>query len=358
MARLDDVFLIVSVAGTVLLFDHDELNTRIRKVIILTLPSFLFLTWYMVFNLSSVGTALPISGLEKGGLSLIQNISELFRVLTPIVFIPGKVSADLYLTDVFRQILMWFPIILSILFLAIRFYEPSMSKSVFGGSHFIGALLGYVILKGLYNLFNVHANHQGLWYYALSVTTVDFVGLILFSHVYNSIIKSHKHIKILAVCILFGFLTFYTALIMKGALWGKPVLYGLYKDRSKITSNLLSIDPSMKLIEVDDGIFCYFLDIPTIHGMGFALDYPGYGARKSGHFLAYCGKRGFNTIVSLQYLRFPRSDLSSDHIASILKKSYHFMLEDLGKYHFKVIYIHPESGASFVRFTPKSGTSQ
>ena len=131
----------------------------------------------------------------------------------------------------------------------------------------------------------------------------------------------------------------------------------IYKDRSKITSTLLSIDPTMKLIEVDDGIFCYFLDIPTIHGMGFALDHPGYGARKSGHFLAYCGKRGFNTIASLQYLRFPRSDLSSDHIAAILKKSYHFKLENLNKYHFRVIYIHPESGASFVRFTPKSGAT-
>ena len=357
MARLDDVFLVVSLACTVLLLEPGELRKRFRKVVILTLPTLILLTWYLAYNLSSVGVALPISGLEKGGFSLVQNIIELLRVLTPTVFIPGAVNVDLYLTDVYRQILMWFPLIMSILFLFIFFHEPVIRKIMSRGSLYIISLLGYVILKGLYNLFNVHVNHQGLWYYALSVTTIDFMWLMLLSSVYYRIMKTHRHIKILAACLLICFLTFYMALMMKGALWGKPFVYDFYKDRLKIKSTLLSIDPNIKLIEVDDGIFCYFLDIPTIHGMGFALDYPGYVARESGHFLAYCKQRGFDTIASLQYLRFPNYGLSSDRIASILKHSYQFRLEDLDKYIFKVVYIHPESGASFVRFRLKSTTS-
>ena len=65
----------------------------------------------------------------EGGLSFFDNIDILIRVFSPDVFIPGQSDAYRYLGTVHQQILMWFPLLLSILFLTILFWGPERSPT-------------------------------------------------------------------------------------------------------------------------------------------------------------------------------------------------------------------------------------
>ncbi|MFH1113543.1 MAG: hypothetical protein V1792_06445 [Pseudomonadota bacterium] len=374
LARLDDVFLIPAFALCALLPDGRPFRSRFVSTILLVLPCALVLTGYLLFNRYSVGNFMPVSGMAKGGFTLVSNIGQLL-MLSGLKPFPLSMNAYVQFFEIFyRHIQMLFPMLLAALFLIVMRKggggspeatvfraETPTDESIGTGrtkDTFLKAVLLYVLFKGLYNLLNVHVNHQGLsWYYPLSVTAVNFVALVLLSPVYRRYAPADYLTRTAAAFVLAVFLAVHvitaTAVTMNVRTHGSRV-FAFWKEAQKLAADLRSRHPGIKLVEFDDAFMTYSTGIPAIHGIGFALDYEGFKAKTEGRLLEYCYGRGFDTIASLQYIPLGNQDPSSSAISQHFKKSRFFGGEDLDKYVFKVLLVDEKTGATFVRFKPKT----
>ncbi len=347
LARLDDVFLIAAFGLCALLPDGRSLRSRFVSTVLLVLPCAVVLTCYLLFNRYSVGSFMPISGMAKGGLALVSNIRQLL-LLSGLKPFPLSMNAYVQFFEIFyRHIQMIFPMLLAALFLTVLRKRDK----------FLTAVLLYVLFKGLYNLVNVHVNHQGLsWYYPLSIISVNFVALVLLSPVYHRYVPTNPLTKVTGAAVLTLFLAVHvitaTAVTMNVRTHGSRV-FAFWKEARNLAAHLRSKDPGLKLVEFDDAFMTYSTGIPAVHGLGFALDYEGFKAKTEGRFLEYCYGRGFDTIASLQYIPLRNPDLSSSEIAQHFKKSRFFGRENLDGYRFEVLLRDGKTGAVFVRFKPK-----
>lgn len=358
VARLDDVFLLAAFGLCSILMGRPNFRDRLLNTIVLLLPSIAILLCYVAFNRFTVGTYLPISGLAKGGVALADNIRHLF-LLSGLQPFPLRMNEYVQFFEIYyRHIQMLFPMLLSVLFILVMRCGGDDFEEFRNKGMFFVALLLYVIFKGLYNLCNVHANHQGIsWYYPLSIMTVNVAALILLSRAYRRYAPASWLIRVWAVVGLSLFLAVHvitaTATTMNIRTHGSRV-FAFWKGAQDLASDLLSKRPDLKLVEFDDGFMTYSLGIPAVHGIGFVLDYDGFKAKKEGRFLDYCYGRGFDTIASMQYLPVRNARLSSDQIRRQLRKSRFFGKEDLNKYAFEVLLVDKRTGAAFIRFKPKT----
>jgi lipid-A-disaccharide synthase-like uncharacterized protein len=358
MTRLDDVFLVAAFGICMLFLGKGALGKRFANAVIVVMPSVLVLISYLVFNQYSVGTYLPISGLAKGGLTLELNLRQ-FVLLSELKPFPLSMNAYVQFFEIYyRHIQMLFPMLLAGLFIVVIRKGGDEFQEIRDKSMFLVALLVYVLFKGLYNLANVHVNHQGIsWYYPISITSVNFVALVLLSRVYRQFLPKNRLIRIWAAAALSLFVAVHvitaTATTMNVRTHGSRV-YRFWRNADSLATRLRSKSPGLKLVEFDDGFMTYSLGIPAMHGIGFVLDYQGFKAKKEGRFLEYCYNRGFNTIASLQYVPLKNSNLSSEEIAKLFKKSRFFGKEDLSTFNFKVLLVDKNTGATFVRFEPKT----
>jgi hypothetical protein len=359
MSRLDDIFLLCSFSVCIVLFGKQTLKARLLKAGLLSLPSALFLTGYLLFNLYTVGLGLPISGLAKAGWAMWDNLGQLISILVLEPF-PREESVHLsFVNGVYRHIQMTWPMLISIWFVAWIWTHRSVDMEGRQKNVYFVALLVYVCLKALYNLIAVHTNYQGIsWYYSFSIMTINFVALILLSKAHWQWADENKLVKMWAVALLAIFLIIHVIFATKKTLDRGNILYAFWKDRKMIVSTLSAKSPGLKLVEFDDGVINYSLGIPSVHGTGFVLDYQGYLASKNGRFLDYCYKRGFNTLASLQYIRIDRPNPSSTEIEALYRETFGPRLGNLSKYNFDLIFVHEESGASFARFEPKPGKAE
>ncbi len=358
LARLDDVFLVAAFGLCTLLMDKRSFGNRFLNTVVLILPSAVVLTCYLIFNWYTVGSFMPISGMAKGGFTLASNIRQLL-VLSGLKPFPLSMNAYEQFFEIFyRHIQMLFPMLLAALFLVIMRKGGEDFAEMRGRGMFLTALLVYVLFKGLYNLLNVHVNHQGLgWYYPLSVTSVDFVALVLLSVVYRRYVPTNLLTRVTAAGVLALFLAVHvitvTATTMNVQTHGSRI-FSFWQRAQNLASELRSKNPGVKLIEFDDAFITYSTRIPAIHGIGFVLDDEGFKAKREGRFLEYCYKRGFDTIASLQYIPLGNPGLSSSEIARRFKRSRFFGKEDLSGYHFEVLLVDKKTGATFVGFKPKA----
>ncbi|MDQ7782547.1 MAG: hypothetical protein RDU20_06700 [Desulfomonilaceae bacterium] len=357
LARLDDVFLVPAFALCSLFWGERTFRGRLVTTVALVAPVSVILTCYMLFNWYTVGSFMPISGVAKSGFALTTNLRQL-GLLSGLQPFPLSMNAYVQFFEIFyRHIQMLFPMILAVLFLSIIRKGGEDFDEIRNRGVFLTALLLYVIFKGLYNLVNVHVNHQGLsWYYPLSEMSVNFTALVLLSPVYRRCVPSNPVIRVTAVGVLTAFLAIHvimaTAVTMNVHTHGNRI-FAFWQDAQNLASELRTKNPGVKLVEFDDAFITYSTGIPAIHGIGFALDYEGFKAKREGKFLKYCHEKGFDTIASLQYVPLGNSDLSSSQIAQRFKKSRFFGREDLDRYQFEVLLVDRRTGATFVRFKPK-----
>lgn len=352
MARLDDGFLLPALCLSIALWQEEPVVERLKKGIIVCIPAVCLLIPYMAFNYYSAGTALPVSGLEKGGFSLWENLRILVGLLFPEPFEPGTVYADLYASQVYKEAVLWSCLVLAGLFWGLLWRGVDKGRFAKDQMPLISGLLLYVVLKVLYNLLFVHLNHQGLWYFVLATVVLNFVALLLIAKSPLQLDGQSTFVKAASVIAVVLYLAFYLAIVYKGAFYPASKVYALWKDRSRVSQYLLAQKPDIGLVEIDDGFIGYSLGIPAIHGMGFAVDYEGFLAMQAGRFLQYCYARGFNTIASVQYLPIRAPEMKSDQLASILNSTYWLFRESCKDYEFRVLLYDPRSGAVFVEFSP------
>jgi len=260
-----------------------------------------------------------------------------------------------YRGALFRQIQLFFPPVLSVFLAAVIWTRVEDRRELLKKWVFILALLVYVCIKALYNFINVNVNHQGLpWYYTLSIIIVNFILCIIVADPYTRYVSQHRIVRVGAAGIVGIVLAVHLLGFIKVTYHQGSSFYTLWHDREVVTAELKGKIAQPKLIEFDDGIINYSLRLPTMHGMGFVLDLGGYLAKKKGQFLSYCYKRGFNTVAFLQYLRFSGEDMSSDAIEELFRGYYELYNQDISNFTYRVIYIHPNSGAVFVSLSPKN----
>jgi hypothetical protein len=355
LARLDDVFLLISFCFCFLFLRKAPFWSNAKTVLALAAPSAVLLTLYFAFNLYSVGTLVPVSGLTKGGLALSENLQQFMDLLKPRSFSVDDSVNQLILPGIRIQLLMWFPSLISILFIMlVRLRTRRREESgIDDRAIFLVALLVYVLLKALYNLINVHAGHQGYWYYTLSVMVVNFIGLILFSSAYRIHTGHRLMLKAYAILLLVFFFSMHGSLLVRRLMWPGNEVYKFWSERRVIAAELFKRKTNLKLVEMDDGFISFSLHVPAIHAMGFVIDYQGFLAKQNGRFLDYCYNRGFDVIASLQYLRSVQGKTPTEDIVNALRRSYSFRGENLDDFNFEMVYFDPSTKSSFIRFWPK-----
>jgi hypothetical protein len=351
MSRLDDVFAPAAFAFCILILRRQPLKTRFARAVLLLMPTVLLMALFLGFNYYSTQMFLPVSGIAKGGIAIIQNIGALLKTMS-LEGVGSQITSVAHLSDLYRQLQMLFPLLGAVLFLLI--IVDGMAAGATEKYVFLAGLLVYVCFKSLYNLVNVDVNYQGVvWYYVLSMLVFNFIGLLLLSKSYWRFCEFNRPIKVAALAAVVFYMSAHLNIMSMITIGGNTLEYNFWSARKVIASDLRERRPDVKIVEYEDGIINYSLGMPTIHGIGFVVDKAGFEARKAGRMLGYAYSRGFNTIGSLVYVRLPNENMSSAEIESSLRRSPYFRGEDLENFAFRVLFIHRGTGATFIEFQPK-----
>lgn len=298
LSRLDDVFLLLTTALFFLFVDRRS-PRPIRNVVLLVLPTCVLLAGYMAFNYVTCRSLLPVSGMIKStaGAALTGNITmslcDLFPPLSGLI--RPSYSLPEWGNTAARSSAMILPLILGLHLAVLVSGARKNNPDIFNKLKWLLPFLGYMVLKGMYNLVNVRLGSQGYWYYVLPVLLANyFVILLLWRLIPREVFRRFPVLKV-------GCIGFYVVLylftsgnsISNGSV-ADDGCYSLWRDRQEITSALKTAGGTMKLIDRSDGAYAYSLDIPAVCSLGYAIDYDGYIALKNGKFLDYCLQRGFN----------------------------------------------------------------
>ena len=334
LARLDDVFLVLSTALYVLLSDWNS-PRRMRRAFLLVLPSMILISAYLGFNYAYCHSWLPVSGRIKatGGAAFTGNVAmslcDLFPPLRAII--RPSYSLHDWGNTAARSSAMILPMMFALWLGTHLLRSRSKHAEFFRKLEWLLPIVLYIVLKAGYNLVNVRLGSQGYWYYTLAVFMTNYLVLVVFWEMIPwQTMNLSSALKRMCTGLYASFYLYTAAQTISVGSFVDNRFYPLWRDRQEITSALKRIDPHVKLIDRSDGTYAYALDIPAICALGYAIDKQGYEAMQNGRFLEYCLSRGFN--VTFQQ-----------------KAAYPIPEENCT---FEKIYEHKPSGAVFVRIVP------
>ncbi len=352
--RLDDIFLLIPYLILIFLFSTLKKGVFGKLLILFAVPAVAVFI-YLIYNYSYAGSLLPVSGILKQGNWLTLNSIYFLGSFIPVILIHFY---DYWSEAAMRSLQMCVPALLAVLWLLYwiknlrrgswgAFFRDNYDKTV------MGALCLYGVMKGTYNLLFVDLWGQGHWYYPFSIMVFNLMVASLAANSLKGNISGHKQL-------IFNVITLAFIILMANAFINNKVLsnykaynYDFWMQRSFITQKLKTIDPNIKIIEYDDGVISYFLDIPTMNGLGFTLDREGFEAQSSGRLLELAYSRGFKVIGVLNYLTLPPDvENDPDKLRDYLCRLPHIKLEDLNQWKFEILYKDPRSNAAFITFEP------
>lgn len=337
LARLDDVFLVVSTALYFLVLDRKSLRP-LKRAFLVVLPTGIAISAYLGFNYAYSKLLFPVSGSIKGtsGAALTGNLAMSLCDLFP--FLRGMVRSSYNLHDwgntAARSSAMILPMIFSV-WMGAHLLRSKAKYAGWSGTYgYLLPIVFYIIIKALYNLINVRLGSQGYWYYTLAVFMTNYLVLVMLWETvpWNTIAISTR-LKHMCVGVYVCFYLFTAAQTIYLGSFVDKRFYTVWRDRQEITSALKRVDPHVKMIDRSDGNYSYALGIPAVCALGYAIDKEGYEAMRNDRFLEYCLARGFN-VTFQQSNAYPLPE---------------------GNYTFETIYEHKPSGAIFVRIVPGSG---
>jgi hypothetical protein len=352
--RLDDIFLLIPFLILIFLFSTSKRDAFGKLLVLFTVPSVAIFV-YLIYNYSYAGSLLPVSGISKQGNWFIPNSIYLLVTFIPVILIHFY---DYWSEAAMRSLQMCVPALLAVLWFLywIKNIRRGNWETIIRENYdrtAMGALCMYVFMKGTYNLVFVDLWGQGPWYYPLSIMVFNLITASLVANSLKVYLSGHK-LMILNVIALPLMILTSNAFINNRVLYNyNSLYYDFWMQRSFITQKLKTMDRNIKIIEFDDGVISYFLDIPTMNGLGFTLDREGFEAQSSGHLLGLAYSRGFRVIGVLNYLNLPPNiENYPDKLRDYLCRLPHIKLEDLNQWKFKILYKDPISNAAFISFEP------
>lgn len=358
LARLDDIFLVVSF-GLIALFLPLSVRDRLKATIWVGAPTAVVLFVYLIFNKLTMGIWMPISGTVKSNpFSFASSIYVFSTNLFPPILdlknlIAGRQSDGFTLyQNIFRAVQMLYPIFVSgaFLFFARTYYRTSLLYRIASGF----AL--YVIMKGLYNFFNVNLWDQGTWYYALPMLLVSFLTAVVLKDAYA--LASQRTGVVAVVAMFYGLFVLLSAGSVTSDMTyvEQSRTYAFWKNRDQTSRAIKAVlGEGRGLIEFGDGIVNFSLDVPCVHGFTFAGDVGSFEAKRRGEFLSYSYARGFRILTSAEYFDLPAKVSTSKQLRDFLKASF---LDDktkgeLDRFDYELVYYEKDAGAPFIRFYPR-----
>lgn len=299
MARLDDIFLLVALAVT-LLFFADSWKGRMKRLAVLAFPGVVLLAAYGAYNHSQGLTIIPVSGLAKCSptAAFSGNFTTfLSDFLPPIheLIRPDKYRLTGWWASAARSTGMVLPIAFAVLTGAMVLGRKEGIFHTFRENLWCLPLLLYIILKGSYNLANVRIFNQGYWYYPVAVLMLNCL-VIVFAWEWTRFhgIRGTVPAKALGVVIFVLIYCFNSADIVSKGVSYEDWPYRLWQHREEMTAELLKIKPDVKLVDRTDAILSYILPVPSVTLSGFVTDQEGHRARETGRLLQYYVERGFD----------------------------------------------------------------
>lgn len=295
-ARLDDFFLLLAFAIFILI--NSEQKDRLKNsFLILTIPA-ISIVVYLINNKSYSDFFLPVSGLMKSNFSfdnLIYTFSSFFSIWIKDNFF-GEHA-------VWRIILLYFPLFVAIIFLLkTRFYDNR-------NLNFLVPLSIYVLIKAIYNLFFVNFWDQGHWYFALSILITN---ILIMDFVNN--IQPEKKTQIIFSSILLIVSFVFANSYMEKYRFKENVYYEFWKNRDAIENQIANVYDGKGIIEFDDGIISFSLNLPALSGTGLNLDSEAFEYYKKGELLDLAYRRGYRAMTSLVYINPPEYYINSNEL--------------------------------------------
>ncbi len=341
-ARLDDFFLLL--AFSIFILINSEQKDRLKNsLLLLTLP-FLSIVIYVIYNKTYSGFFLPVSGLIKSNLSFdnfIYTFSSFFSVWIKDNFF-GEHA-------VWRIILLYFPLITALLFLLK--IKSKGNKNL----NFLIPLSIYVIFKSIYNLFFVNFWDQGHWYFALSILITN----ILIMDFVSRIQLERKNGIVFSSILLIVTFVFANAFMEKYR-FKENRYYEFWKNRKVIEKQIANVYDGKGVIEFDDGIISFSLNLPALSGTALNIDNEAYEYYKKGELLDLAYRRGYRAISSLAYINPPQSYIiSNDLINKWIKESFPALKKQkLGGWSFELKLHDKETNFYLITFRNKYQNNQ
>ena len=357
LSRLDDVFILPAFLISLLGVD-EPLRKRALAALWIVGPSSVAVLAYMVYNKLTVGVAMPLSGGTKSG--FVGFLSAYMTVavhLPPLLDLKGfltKTPADgaAIFTNSFRFVEVAYPMVAAT-FGAVavrRFWRHRPAAFV------LLAVCLYILFKEAYNFLNVHPWHQASWYYVFIILCLSVLGALALQKPWTSLednsVARHGLIALCVSLILLSGAQYYSSIVYQSP--NDPVLK-FWERRSEIRKELTN-NGVHGIINVDDGITAFLLDLPNLHGFAFAIDVEGQKAHKAGKMLSLAYARGINCVTGFGYMSVdqpPRSD------ADIKRYLVHSLAAEgtraeMDQFDFSLAYYDPVPKMPFFSFKPKA----
>jgi hypothetical protein len=341
MSRLDEIFIVIPVF-LFIFFNSSKPN----KITILTkflgIP-ILIVSGYLVYNIFTIGMMLPVSGMQKSGFSF-DNVQHIIRG----IFL-GRSFNYFWGEHLYSRILpIVYVLIVSGLFVGFNV------KRLFNKIDTIRNLLTTLgiasILKVGYHLFFTNLWDQGQWYYNIDIVTSNVIVSFFIFTKYSSFLKI-KYISIYSAILLLFALCWNTFTNLTTETSNE----NFWKQRNAIKKEILKIDKSTKIIEMDDGIVTYGLGFQGLSGFGLCMDKEAFKAKNAGKLFDLAYKRGYRYIASLNYFKNPDNIPNSlNHYKDFVSIPF-FALEkqDHDFWQFQLIYSNNLTGFVLIKFEKK-----
>jgi hypothetical protein len=304
LARLDDAFFLLAFfAYSILRTSHN----RIRAALPYATP-FLMIAAYMIYNRTTVGIYLPISGASKASFALVTNLKLAVLVMLPRSWdLQSPATKHLNYSNwaelTIRLFQLWFPILLCCGYLVIGARRHKLQNRPI-----LSCLCAGSLAKGLYNLIFVTIGAQGYWYYAVSI----FICNVLLAVALDSLLQLHSlnykepipsiflNAGILLSIFLFTWFCFSGLIAHKRIEQYGSGMFQAFNHGPQIANDIRNARATSYL-ELEDGIISYVTGMPSTSGLGLAADIEAVKAKKEGRFLDLMACRDVHIIVASGY---------------------------------------------------------
>jgi hypothetical protein len=360
LSRLDDVFILPALLISLFLFESDARRRVIAGLWIAT-PSSIAILCYLAYNLSTAGVAMPLSGATKSGfVGFLSTYLSAAIHFPPIMDLKGFLSRKgsdgaVVFDNSFRMIEFLYPLIIGA-FGAVAIWRYKRKQS--SAAVLFGICL-YIIFKTSYNLLFVHPWNQSDWYYAFAMLCLSVLGALALKEPWERLgaipIAKYGVGTVYLLLMMLSASQYYASIVYQP----RDLLSIAFWDRRDELRSQLVTHGVRGIINVDDGISAFLLDIPTMHGFAFATDLEAQRAHKTGHMLSLAYSRGINSITGFQYLSIDDPPRSSVDIRRYLRASLavQTMYAELDDFDFSLAYYDPVLKMPFFAFQPKSKSS-
>lgn len=369
-SRLDDVFILVPF-GLYALYSGSSTQDRIARAAYCLAVPVAILTTYMTFNYIYSGQFLPSSGLAKfqPGLALLRNGYATYTTLFPLLDFMRPLDSGVWKSEGWRVVQMLAPMILSAYWLyrlrdSSKVSLPTLPTSD-GQKTVVACLASYVLLKGAYNFAVVGLWGQGNWYYVVSIMTCNLILALLVSEMLDRARRTEQSAKQASWLCRHEHWISGTAAIVLVAVIANSTIYEkangkqhsrnfqFWSQRARAVAMIDRHCGDCGVISFDDGIVAFSLeDVPTMNGIGLALDEEARLAQNEGRLLDLAWQRGHRLLVTVNYPMAPNAYRRNEALSAHIRRNAHLKGQSVDDWNFELAFEVPGSNVNFVSFSP------